>query len=72
MHDVVLSAVMTEAMMLPIIWRMVFHVSLLFFMAQCVLRGQGVRVPGVVTVALGLGVQGVDADELSFFQELSA
>ena len=27
MHEVVLSAVMTEAMMLPMIWRMVFHVS---------------------------------------------
>ena len=32
MHEVVLSAVMTEAMMLPMIWRIVFHVSLLFFM----------------------------------------
>jgi hypothetical protein len=32
MHEVVLSAVMTEAMMLPMIWRMVFHVS--FFMVS--------------------------------------
>ena len=32
MQLVVLSAVMTEAMMLPMIWRIVFHVSLLFFM----------------------------------------
>ena len=32
MHDVVLSTVMTEAMMLPMIWRMVFHVS--FFMVS--------------------------------------
>ena len=37
MQLVVLSAVMTDAMMLPIIWRMVFHVSLLFFMV-CVFR----------------------------------
>ena len=32
MHEVVLRAVMTEAMMLPMIWRMVFHVS--FFMVS--------------------------------------
>ena len=32
MHEVVLSAVMTEAMMLLMIWRMVFHVS--FFMVS--------------------------------------
>lgn len=32
MQLVVLSAVMMEAMMLLMIWRMVFHVSLLFFM----------------------------------------
>ena len=32
MHDVVLRAVMTEAMMLLMIWRMVFHVS--FFMVS--------------------------------------
>ena len=30
MQLVVLSAVMTEAMMLPMIWRMVFQVSLFF------------------------------------------
>lgn len=30
MQLVVLSAVMTEAMMLLMIWRMVFHVSLFF------------------------------------------
>jgi len=34
MQLVVLSAVMTDAMMLPMIWRMVFHVSLLFFMVS--------------------------------------
>jgi hypothetical protein len=39
MHEVVLSAVITEAMMLLIIWRMVFHVSLLFFMVSDVFRG---------------------------------
>jgi len=33
MQLVVLSAVMMEAMIEPMIWRMVFHVSLLFFMA---------------------------------------
>ena len=38
MHEVVLSAVMTEAMMLPMIWRMVFHVSL-FFMISDVFKG---------------------------------
>jgi len=38
MQLVVLRAVMTEAMMLPMIWRMVFHVSLLFFMVSDVLR----------------------------------
>ena len=32
MQLVVLSAVMTEAMMLAMIWRMTYHVSLLFFM----------------------------------------
>jgi len=39
MQLVVLSAVMTEAMMLPMIWRMVFHVSLLFFMVSDVFWG---------------------------------
>jgi len=34
MQLVVLSAVMTDAMMLPMICRMVFHVSLLFFMVS--------------------------------------
>ena len=43
MQLVVLSAVMTEAMMLPIIWRMVFHVFLLFFM---VINGFRVLITG--------------------------
>ena len=38
MQLVVLSAVMMEAMMLPMIWRMVFHVSL-FFMVSDVFLG---------------------------------
>jgi len=36
MQLVVPIAVMTDAMMLAIIWRMAFHVSLLFFMVQFV------------------------------------
>ena len=38
MQLVVLRAVMTDAMMLPMIWRMVFHVSL-FFMVSDVFLG---------------------------------
>jgi len=34
MQLVVLSAVMTDAMMLPMIWRMVFHVSLFFMVSD--------------------------------------
>ena len=34
MQLVVPIAVMTEAMMLAMIWRMAFHVSLLFFMVS--------------------------------------
>ena len=36
MQLVVPIAVMTDAMMLAMIWRMAFHVSLLFFMVQFV------------------------------------
>ena len=49
MHEVVLSAVMTEAMMLPMIWRMVFHVS--FFMLIDVFW-----VVSVLLFVCGLGV----------------
>ena len=38
MQLVVLRAVMTEAMMLPMIWRMVFHVSLFFMINKWGLR----------------------------------